>query len=116
MSSGGSPDADKGKQAYMTVCIACHGPDPKIDGPIGPAIAGASKELLEARSELEFRVEQRTSELRQELVERQKAEEKLRNAEKMQAFFLGSKELPGLPRSPAARRGKTLASDCGTYH
>lgn len=49
MSSGGAPDADKGKQVYMTVCIACHGPDPKMDGPIGPAIAGASRELVEAR-------------------------------------------------------------------
>lgn len=49
MTSGGPANADKGKQVYMTVCLACHGPDPSKDGPIGPAIAGSSKELVEAR-------------------------------------------------------------------
>ncbi len=47
--SGGPADAARGKQVYMTICIACHGPDPSKDGPIGPAIAGSSKELVEAR-------------------------------------------------------------------
>lgn len=42
-------DADKGKEIYQTVCSACHGPDPSQDGPLGPAITGSSKELLEAR-------------------------------------------------------------------
>lgn len=49
VSSGGPADAARGKQVYMTICIACHGPDPSKDGPIGPAIAGSSKELVEAR-------------------------------------------------------------------
>ena len=33
----------------MATCIACHNPDPTKDGVIGPAVAGASRELLEAR-------------------------------------------------------------------
>ena len=49
MVSSGTADAAKGKQAYMTVCAACHGPDPSKDGPLGPAISGSSKELVEAR-------------------------------------------------------------------
>ena len=39
----------KGQQAYTTNCSPCHGPDPRKDGPIGPAIAGASLELVTAR-------------------------------------------------------------------
>lgn len=42
-------DAAKGKQIYDTFCVVCHGPDPSIDGPIGPSITGSSKELIEAR-------------------------------------------------------------------
>lgn len=41
--------AKKGKGTYLANCIACHNPDPRIDGSIGPAVAGASLELLEAR-------------------------------------------------------------------
>ncbi len=44
------------------------------------------KSIAQAHNELEFRVEERTSELRQEIVERKNAEKKLRNAEKMQAL------------------------------
>jgi cytochrome c oxidase subunit 2 len=47
--SGGGGNAAKGKQVYMSVCIACHGPDPAKDGPLGPAIAGSQRELIEAR-------------------------------------------------------------------
>ena len=42
-------DAAKGKEIYNTICVVCHGPDPSKDGPLGPAITGASEELLEAR-------------------------------------------------------------------
>lgn len=42
-------DAAKGKEIYNTICVACHGPDPSKDGPLGPAITGASEALLEAR-------------------------------------------------------------------
>ena len=43
-----SDAARRGKQVYIN-CIACHGADPTRDGPVGPAIAGASRELIEAR-------------------------------------------------------------------
>lgn len=43
-----SPAARRGKQVYVN-CIACHGADPTRDGPVGPAIAGASRELIAAR-------------------------------------------------------------------
>ena len=40
---------DKGKQVWLGQCVACHNPDPTKDGPLGPAVKGASRELLEAR-------------------------------------------------------------------
>lgn len=44
------PDAAaRGKVTYMNVCIACHAADPGEDGILGPAIADASLELLEAK-------------------------------------------------------------------
>lgn len=42
-------NADKGKQVYMANCAACHGMNPAVDGPIGPASKGASKALITAR-------------------------------------------------------------------
>ena len=44
-----SPLAQEGKQLYDNVCIACHHGNPNKDGAIGPANAGASLELLEAK-------------------------------------------------------------------
>ena len=44
-----SPLAQDGKRVYNNVCIACHNGDPSVDGALGPAIAGASQELLHAR-------------------------------------------------------------------
>lgn len=38
-----------GRSVYNANCIACHAMDPTIDGALGPAVAGASLELLEAR-------------------------------------------------------------------
>jgi mono/diheme cytochrome c family protein len=38
-----------GKQAYLSSCIACHNADPKLDGALGPSVAGASEPLLRAR-------------------------------------------------------------------
>lgn len=41
--------ADRGRAVYTANCIACHNPDPSLEGGIGPAIAGSSLELVEAR-------------------------------------------------------------------
>ncbi len=40
---------EKGRMVYVTNCTSCHGTDPKIDGALGPAVQGASFELLEKR-------------------------------------------------------------------
>jgi mono/diheme cytochrome c family protein len=45
----GNDAAGRGKQVYLTECIACHNMDPARDGVLGPAIKGASQELLEAK-------------------------------------------------------------------
>lgn len=47
--SGLSPLALEGQRVYQNVCIACHNGDPSVDGSLGPAVAGASEELLHAR-------------------------------------------------------------------
>ncbi len=41
--------ASQGKATYMSNCIACHNPDPRLVGSIGPDVAGSSLELLTAR-------------------------------------------------------------------
>lgn len=40
---------EAGRGAYNANCIACHSMNPAQDGALGPAVAGASFELLEAR-------------------------------------------------------------------
>ncbi len=47
--ASGVGDPAKGRRVYMATCISCHNPDPSKDGPIGPAIKGSSRELIEAR-------------------------------------------------------------------
>jgi len=47
--TGVSPLAAQGERVYQNVCIACHHGDPNEDGSLGPAVAGASAELLDAR-------------------------------------------------------------------
>jgi mono/diheme cytochrome c family protein len=47
--ASGSAAAQRGRKLYENVCIACHNADPKQDGSLGPALAGASLELLEAK-------------------------------------------------------------------
>lgn len=39
----------RGRSVYAANCIACHNPNPALDGGIGPAVAGASLALVEAR-------------------------------------------------------------------
>lgn len=47
--SGKDPDWVRGRAVFVANCVACHNNDPSKDGPIGPAIKGSSKELVEAR-------------------------------------------------------------------
>lgn len=47
--TAGAGDPNRGRAVYMSNCAACHNNDPARDGPIGPAIKGATRELLEAR-------------------------------------------------------------------
>lgn len=50
---GGGGDSDdpvqQGRAVYLGNCVACHNTNPKLAGPIGPALAGSSQELLEAK-------------------------------------------------------------------
>lgn len=48
-SSAKDPDWQRGRAVFLANCVACHNNDPSQDGPIGPAVKGSSKELLESR-------------------------------------------------------------------
>ena len=39
----------RGRQVYLSSCIACHNADPAKEGALGPPVAGASLDLLAAR-------------------------------------------------------------------
>ena len=41
--------ASRGEKIYRNACVTCHGDDPNEEGSIGPAIAGASVELVHAK-------------------------------------------------------------------
>jgi mono/diheme cytochrome c family protein len=41
--------AERGEQVFQIHCTACHARDPGRDGPVGPAVAGSSLALLEAK-------------------------------------------------------------------
>lgn len=47
--SEAGPDIARGEQIYGNVCATCHGSDPAQEGTLGPAIAGSSQELVEAK-------------------------------------------------------------------
>jgi mono/diheme cytochrome c family protein len=47
--SGQNPDWKRGRAVYVANCVACHNSDPSKDGPIGPALKGSPKELIEYR-------------------------------------------------------------------
>src|ERR1043166_5935413 len=47
--SAKNADWERGRALYAANCVSCHNADPSKDGPIGPAIKGSSKELLEGR-------------------------------------------------------------------
>ena len=42
-------NAERGRQVWLAQCVACHHSDPAKDGPLGPAVKGSSRQLLEAR-------------------------------------------------------------------
>jgi mono/diheme cytochrome c family protein len=44
-----TPAVTSGRQVYMANCASCHNSNPSLTGAVGPAIAGASRELLESR-------------------------------------------------------------------
>jgi mono/diheme cytochrome c family protein len=44
-----SPEAQRGRQVYLSQCTACHASDPAQPGPVGPEVKGASRELLEGK-------------------------------------------------------------------
>lgn len=46
---GAAGDRARGEEVYKKNCAPCHGPDPAVDGPVGPRIGGASAALVEAR-------------------------------------------------------------------
>ena len=48
-SSESTTAVERGRRVYMANCIVCHNPDPMRAGSAGPEVAGASRELLEAR-------------------------------------------------------------------
>jgi mono/diheme cytochrome c family protein len=43
------PAVARGEKIYRNICLVCHNADPNKPGAVGPAIAGASRELLEAK-------------------------------------------------------------------
>ena len=47
--TAGDGNPRRGRAIYLSNCAACHNTDPSKDGPIGPAIKGSSRELIEAR-------------------------------------------------------------------
>lgn len=49
VAKAGDGDPKRGRAIYLSNCAACHNTDPAKDGAIGPAVKGASKELVEER-------------------------------------------------------------------
>ena len=45
----GDPAVARGEKIYRNICVVCHNADPNQPGSVGPANAGASRELLEAK-------------------------------------------------------------------
>lgn len=44
-----NPLVKRGKSIYQVNCTTCHSTNPTQDGPVGPAVSGSSRELVEAR-------------------------------------------------------------------
>jgi mono/diheme cytochrome c family protein len=43
------PEAERGRQIYLSQCTACHATNPAQPGPVGPEVKGSSRALLEAK-------------------------------------------------------------------
>ncbi len=43
------PPEAQGARVYAANCTACHNPDPRLEGVMGPPVFGSSRALLEAR-------------------------------------------------------------------
>lgn len=41
--------AERGRRVFLARCAACHGTDPARNGPVGPAVKGATTDLVRAR-------------------------------------------------------------------
>lgn len=41
-----TPDLEKGRRAYFSVCIQCHNKDPNVKGSMGPELIDAPFELM----------------------------------------------------------------------
>lgn len=48
-SRGHQARVEHGRKVYLAHCSSCHDADPSKDGTRGPAVAGSSAELVEAR-------------------------------------------------------------------
>ncbi len=46
---GEAEEIARGKHYYQNICIACHSGDPNADGTLGPALAGSSLAVIEAK-------------------------------------------------------------------
>ena len=47
--SPGGPTVERGRQVYLSQCIACHNSDPAVAGPVGPPVKGSPRALLETK-------------------------------------------------------------------
>jgi mono/diheme cytochrome c family protein len=45
----GDPAVARGEKVYRNICLVCHNANPNQAGALGPDIASASRELLEAK-------------------------------------------------------------------
>jgi mono/diheme cytochrome c family protein len=44
-----SPEAERGRQVYVSQCTTCHAFDPAQPGPVGPELKGVSREVVESK-------------------------------------------------------------------
>lgn len=42
-----TPDLEKGRRAYLSVCIQCHNRDPNLKGPLGPELVDSPISIMQ---------------------------------------------------------------------